>query len=122
MNNATIHFDCVSMHGIGPAKFAVMFNALTKYQSLIIYGLLIILTGIFLIAFQYKTSVYLQYAVATSILVSMFFAAVTAYKSSTMQVLLNTTSCMQPACWYMELRFCFSRPRWQNFLTSLLSF
>ncbi|MBP6303912.1 MAG: hypothetical protein KBB37_01695 [Bacteroidia bacterium] len=63
-----------------------MFNALTKYQSLIIYGMLIILTGIFLIAFQYKTSAYLQYAVAISILISMFFASVTAYKSKTMQV------------------------------------
>ncbi len=63
-----------------------MFNALTKYQSLIIYGILIILTGVFIILFQQKTSAYLQYAVATSILISMFFASVTAYKSKTMQV------------------------------------
>ena len=59
---------------------------MTKYQSLIVYGLLIVMTGLVFIIFEFTATPSFGYAVAMGILSSAFFAMITAVKSKNLQV------------------------------------
>ena len=59
---------------------------MTKYQSLIVYGLLIIMTGLVLLIFEFSSSPTLRFPVAFGILASAVFALVSAIKSKHLQV------------------------------------
>ncbi len=51
---------------------------MNRFQSLILYGVLISVTGIFLFSLSYNPSRIIQYGVAAGMLLSSFFAFVTA--------------------------------------------
>jgi uncharacterized membrane protein HdeD (DUF308 family) len=59
---------------------------MTKYQSLRIYGILMMLTGVTLLVSQTIPLHLVRYLVAFFMLGSAVFAGITAYKSSTMEI------------------------------------
>jgi uncharacterized membrane protein HdeD (DUF308 family) len=59
---------------------------MNKYQSLKLYGFLIVVAGLLLLSFQYSTFAFVQYAVAFSLIVSAIFALITAYKNQNVQI------------------------------------
>ncbi len=62
---------------------------MNKYQSLTIYSILIILTGVILISLAYYPIRELQYTVASTIIASAVFAFLTAYKSKDLEIPLH---------------------------------
>jgi hypothetical protein len=59
---------------------------MTKYQSLIVYGLLIVMTGTVLLIFEFNASPSIRFPVALGILSSAVFAMITTVKSKNLQV------------------------------------
>ncbi len=59
---------------------------MTKYQSLIVYGLLTVMTGTVLLIFEFNASPSIRFPVALGILSSAVFAMITAVKSKNLQV------------------------------------
>ena len=60
-----------------------------RYQTLTIYALLIILTGIILIILSYNPLRVIQYAVAVAMFASAIFSFLTAFKSKNLQINLK---------------------------------
>jgi uncharacterized membrane protein HdeD (DUF308 family) len=59
---------------------------MTKYQTILLSGILLILTGIFLLASPFASSTAIQYAVTIGMIASSAFAWLTTYKSKNIQL------------------------------------
>src|SRR5688572_15833507 len=64
-------------------------NKMTRYQSLAIYGIIIVLTGIIISSLAYNPSRIIQYVVAAGLFLSAIFAFITSYKSKRLIVPLK---------------------------------
>ncbi len=60
--------------------------SLSRYHSLVAYGIIIIATGIFLFLLAHNSSPLVKYLVATGMFLSAVFAFVTSYKSKKFQI------------------------------------
>lgn len=59
---------------------------MTRYQSVIIYGILIVLNGIILMALSYNTSRAIQYSVGIGMILAAIFAIISSRKSKDYQI------------------------------------
>lgn len=62
---------------------------MTKYLSLTLYGIIIVLTGIIISSLSYNPSRIIQYIVAAGLFLSALFAFITSYKSKNLYVHLR---------------------------------
>jgi uncharacterized membrane protein HdeD (DUF308 family) len=64
-------------------------NTMTRHQSLVMYGIIIVITGIIISSLAYNPSRVIQYIVATGLFLSAVFAFLTSYKSKSHSVQLK---------------------------------
>lgn len=95
---------------------------MNRFQSQIIYGLLITITGIFLFSLSYNPSRIIQYGIAAGMFLSCFFAFLTASKSKGSEVPLKYNWLLGMGMFAFALAILIYASTFDRFITVTMAF